>query len=114
MGSLAARRQVVAYLRSELQSHPQSWFFSRDPVIDVCLPAQAVAPQKEIIEISHRRKLVDYAGFAEAVRSGRIRYAIVERNARPLPFVGADFAAFKHLVDIDQYSIYVGPHEVHQ
>ena len=114
MGSLAARRQVVVYLRSELQRHPQSWFFSRDPVIDVCLPGQAVAPQKEIIEISHRRKLVDYAGFAEAVRSGRIRYAIVERNAKPLPFAGADFAAFKHLVDIDQYSIYVAPDEGHQ
>ncbi len=114
MGLLATRHQVVAYLRSELQRYPQSWFFSRDPVIDVCLPRQAVAPQKDIIEISHIRKLVDYAGFAEAVRSGRIRYAIVERNAKPLPFAGADFAAFKRLVDIDQYSIYVAPDEAHQ
>lgn len=106
-GTLSDRKEVASLLITELSQHPDKYYFSLDGMVDILLPQRCLMPQKDVIEISHERGLVNYSEFARLVKTGRVRYLVAPAQEIPKSFAGVSFDRYVKLQDCGKFSLYV-------
>lgn len=105
-GALDVRKEVIDFIQAELGSKPGTYFFAWDGHINNSMPDHCVMPHKSLVRVISTREVLDFAGFAECVANGKVRYIICDKGELPSGFIGVGFENFRHLKDIGNYSIY--------
>jgi hypothetical protein len=100
--------EVVDFMRTEFELNPRTYFISSDVNLDNSLPNYCVAPQKELVSIAYRKRVFDYAKLIEAVKIGKVRYAVVQDGKWPFDSLLKPpyYHNFRLLKTIGKYSIH--------
>jgi hypothetical protein len=84
--SFASRdyQSVEEFVRKELAAHPDALVISWEKPVNNYLPEYCVLPQLEVAKLMHDRGLIDPSALEQAVRQGRIKYAVYSAPRQPV------------------------------
>ena len=101
---------LADFLRKRLESQPAGYFLDlANKHITLLLPEHALLPQFEVAECAWQQGVFEYSHFTALVESGHLRYVVMNGPLRPMSFLGADLAKYRHIQDIGRYSVYEHP-----